>query len=131
MLASIAVYTGRPKKNGKPQSNTLPPEPARLSNAAFDVAKSVVELVTPNDSDALAPFARPLFTLGREPLAHLDEIPPHQFWFIRCLDAHEGNHRARVIDARGPFDVDGERIDGAEPRDDDAPRHFFACSRSM
>lgn len=59
--------------------------------------------------DALAPFARPLFTLGREPLAHLDEIPPHQFWFIRCLDAHEGNHRARVIDARGPFDVDGER----------------------
>jgi precorrin-6A/cobalt-precorrin-6A reductase len=59
--------------------------------------------------DAIAPYVRPLFTLGREPLAHLDEIPPHQFWFVRCLDAHEGNHRARVIDARGPFDADGER----------------------
>ena len=57
----------------------------------------------------LAPFARPLFTLGREPLAHLDEIPEHQYWTIRCLDAHAGNARACVVDARGPFTVDGER----------------------
>lgn len=57
----------------------------------------------------LAPFARPLFTLGREPLAHLEEIPAHQHWTIRCLDAHPGNERARVIDARGPFTRDGER----------------------
>ncbi|WP_009909418.1 precorrin-6A/cobalt-precorrin-6A reductase, partial [Burkholderia thailandensis] len=58
---------------------------------------------------AIAPFARPLFTLGREPLAHLDEIPLHQHWLVRCLDAHEGNARARVLAARGPFSIDGER----------------------
>ncbi|MEB2543650.1 cobalt-precorrin-6A reductase [Burkholderia cenocepacia] len=58
---------------------------------------------------ALAPFRRPLFTLGREPLAHLDAIPPHQFWLVRCLDAHPGNARAQVVAARGPFTLDGER----------------------
>ena len=58
---------------------------------------------------ALAPFRRPLFTLGREPLAHLDDIPPHQFWLVRCLDPHPGNARAQVVAARGPFTLDGER----------------------
>lgn len=67
---------------------------------------------------ALAPFARPLFTLGREPLAHLDEVPAHQHWTIRCLDAHRGHDRARVIDARGPFTVEGERALFAEARID-------------
>ena len=59
--------------------------------------------------DAIRPFRRVLFTSGREPLAHLDEIPAHQYWIVRCLDAHPGNERARIIDARGPFDIDGER----------------------
>ena len=54
-------------------------------------------------------FHRPLFTLGREPLAHLDEIPASQFWTIRCLEAHAGNERATIVDARGPFDLAGER----------------------
>jgi precorrin-6A/cobalt-precorrin-6A reductase len=58
---------------------------------------------------ALAPYRRPLFTLGREPLAHLDDIPVHQYWVVRCLEAHAGNARASVIGARGPFTVDGER----------------------
>jgi precorrin-6A/cobalt-precorrin-6A reductase len=58
---------------------------------------------------ALHGFSRPLFALGREPLAHLDEVPAQQSWTIRCLDPHEGNARARVIDARGPFSVEGER----------------------
>jgi hypothetical protein len=58
---------------------------------------------------ALAAFARPLFTLGREPLAHLDEIPAHQHWLVRCLDAHPGNARAHVLAARGPFTPEGER----------------------
>jgi precorrin-6A/cobalt-precorrin-6A reductase len=58
---------------------------------------------------ALAPYRRPLFTLGREPLSHLDEIPVHQYWVVRCLDAQTGNARASVIGARGPFTVDGER----------------------
>lgn len=57
----------------------------------------------------LAAFRRPLFTLGREPLAHLDEIPPHQCWTVRCLDPHEGNARARILATRGPFTLEGER----------------------
>lgn len=62
---------------------------------------------------ALAPFQRPLFTLGREPLQHLDEIPAHQFWILRALEntlrdlpRHE---RCEVIGARGPFLRDDER----------------------
>ncbi|MFM0502540.1 cobalt-precorrin-6A reductase [Paraburkholderia caffeinilytica] len=58
---------------------------------------------------ALASFRRPLFTLGREPLAHLDEIPPQQFWTVRCLDAHETHPRARILAMRGPFTLEGER----------------------
>ncbi|WP_027210864.1 cobalt-precorrin-6A reductase [Burkholderia sp. WSM2232] len=58
---------------------------------------------------ALAAFRRPLFTLGREPLAHLDEIPAHQFWFVRCLDSHADTPRARILTARGPFTLEGER----------------------
>jgi len=57
----------------------------------------------------LAPFSRPLFTLGRAPLSRLDEIPAHQHWTIRCLDDHPGNERACIIGARGPFTLDGER----------------------
>ncbi|MDR6711972.1 precorrin-6A/cobalt-precorrin-6A reductase [Pseudomonas hunanensis] len=59
--------------------------------------------------EALKPFERPLFTLGREPLQHLDEIPAHQFWTLRALEACPGNERCEVIGARGPFDIEGER----------------------
>jgi precorrin-6A/cobalt-precorrin-6A reductase len=59
--------------------------------------------------DQVAPFARPLWTMGREPLAHLHEIPASQYWTVRCLAAHAGNERASIIDARGPFTIDGER----------------------
>jgi len=62
------------------------------------------ELIT-----ALAPFKRPLFTLGREPLEHLHEIPDHQFWTLRALDAYPGNQRCEVIGARGPFRIEDER----------------------
>jgi precorrin-6A/cobalt-precorrin-6A reductase len=58
---------------------------------------------------ALQPFKRPLFTLGREPLEHLDEIPVHQFWTLRALDQYPGNERCEVIGARGPFLLDDER----------------------
>lgn len=58
---------------------------------------------------ALAPFQRPFFTLGREPLAHLGEIPESQFWTVRCLDAEPGNNRAHIIGARGPFQLEAER----------------------
>lgn len=60
-------------------------------------------------STALEPFQRPLFTLGREPLAHLHEIPLSQFWTVRCLDDYPGTPRARVIGARGPFNLADER----------------------
>ena len=59
--------------------------------------------------EALRPFQRPLFTLGREPLQHLDEIPPEQFWTLRALDVYPGNARCEVIGARGPFYLDDER----------------------
>jgi precorrin-6A/cobalt-precorrin-6A reductase len=59
--------------------------------------------------DAIAPYERPLWTLGREPLAHIGEIPPLQHWTIRCLEAHPGNERATIIAARGPFTLEGER----------------------
>ncbi len=58
---------------------------------------------------ALHAFQRPLFTLGREPLQHLDEIPDHQFWTLRALDACPGNDRCEVIGARGPFLLEDER----------------------
>lgn len=58
---------------------------------------------------ALEAFRRPLFTLGREPLEHLDEIPAHQHWTVRCLQSLPGNVRAEVLGARGPFTLEGER----------------------
>lgn len=60
-------------------------------------------------STALEPFQRPFFTLGREPLAHLQAIPLHQHWTVRCLDDYPGTPRARVIGARGPFNLADER----------------------
>ena len=60
--------------------------------------------------EALKPFKRPLFTLGREPLQHLDEIPPEQFWTLRALDVYPGNERCEVIGARGPFLREDERV---------------------
>lgn len=59
---------------------------------------------------ALAAFHRPLFTLGREPLQHLHEIPPHQHWTLRALDAYLGNERCEIIGARGPFRLEEERV---------------------
>lgn len=59
--------------------------------------------------EALQPFQRPLFTLGREPLQHLDEIPAGQFWTLRALDKYPGNERCEVIGARGPFLLADER----------------------
>ncbi|MBB4865984.1 precorrin-6A/cobalt-precorrin-6A reductase [Pseudomonas nitritireducens] len=58
---------------------------------------------------ALNDFRRPLFTMGREPLEHLEEIPAHQHWTVRCLQSLPGNARAEVLGARGPFTLDGER----------------------
>ncbi len=58
---------------------------------------------------ALTNFKRPFFTIGREPLAHLDAIPATQFWTIRCLDASQCGPRAQAIGARGPFTLDDER----------------------
>lgn len=58
---------------------------------------------------ALSPFKRPFFTSGREPLAHLHEIPAHQHWTVRCLQAEPAPPRAEIIGARGPFSLDEER----------------------
>ncbi len=58
---------------------------------------------------AMQPFRRPFFTLGREPLQHLSEVPPHQFWTIRCLEPHPGTAGARILADRGPFALADER----------------------
>lgn len=62
-------------------------------------------------TNALAAFQRPLFTLGREPLLHLEDIPAGQFWTCRALatTAHRGNPRCEIIGARGPFQLADER----------------------
>ncbi|MDG9922739.1 MULTISPECIES: cobalt-precorrin-6A reductase [unclassified Pseudomonas] len=59
--------------------------------------------------EALASFHKPFFTLGREPLAHLDEIPAHLHWTLRLLDAQPEHPRVRCIAARGPFTLEDER----------------------
>lgn len=62
---------------------------------------------------ALLGFRRVLFTSGRAPLTRLDEIPPGQHWFIRCLgDAAQAGaltQQATFLPARGPFTIEGER----------------------
>lgn len=58
---------------------------------------------------ALHGYRRPFFTLGREPLAHLHEIPDHQYWTVRCLEGVPPTARAEVIGARGPFNLESER----------------------
>ena len=58
---------------------------------------------------ALQDFQRPLFTLGREPLAHLQQIPLHQHWTVRCLQSQPATERAEIIGARGPFALSEER----------------------
>ena len=68
--------------------------------------------------EALKPFQRPLFTLGREPLEHLHEIPEGQFWTLRALDTYPGNARCEVIGARGPFVIEDERALFAQRRID-------------
>ncbi|NWL80044.1 cobalt-precorrin-6A reductase [Pseudomonas taiwanensis] len=59
--------------------------------------------------EALQGFRRPFFTLGREPLEHLHEIPPQQHWTVRCLQGQPAGERFEVIGARGPFSLEGER----------------------
>nr|WP_314479405.1 cobalt-precorrin-6A reductase [uncultured Pseudomonas sp.] len=59
--------------------------------------------------NGISAYARPLFTLGREPLQHLDAIPAGQFWTLRALQACTGNAQCEVIGARGPFDLEQER----------------------
>jgi precorrin-6A/cobalt-precorrin-6A reductase len=58
---------------------------------------------------ALKGFRRPFFTLGREPLDHLGEVPAHQHWTVRCLQGQPAGEHYEVIGARGPFNLDGER----------------------
>ena len=59
--------------------------------------------------EVIGPFRRPFFTLGREPLAHLHQIPEHQHWTVRCLDALPSAERAEIIGDRGPFNLEAER----------------------
>lgn len=61
---------------------------------------------------ATAIYHRVFYTVGREPLAYLHAIPPHQHWFIRSLGLGETpvlGPNATLLAARGPFSLDDER----------------------
>ncbi|MBK8508838.1 MAG: cobalt-precorrin-6A reductase [Candidatus Competibacteraceae bacterium] len=58
---------------------------------------------------ALAPFRRPFFTIGLEPLQRLTEIPPSQHWLVRCLAAAPPQvANLTLLCATGPFHLDQE-----------------------
>jgi precorrin-6A/cobalt-precorrin-6A reductase len=56
----------------------------------------------------LASFTRVLMALGREPLNHLDEIPGHQHWWVRCLSSEQMHPNVSLLSARGPFRLEDE-----------------------
>ncbi|MCP1119578.1 precorrin-6A/cobalt-precorrin-6A reductase [Robbsia andropogonis] len=69
---------------------------------------------------ALRPFRRPLWTVGREPLAHIRSAAPGQHWYVRCLPQTAARHANAVppfppgaamslLAARGPFTLASER----------------------
>lgn len=60
-------------------------------------------------SSVIKGYKRPFFTLGRQPLAHVQCIPDPQHWFIRCLHPHPSSLHFTVIPSRGPFDLQSER----------------------
>jgi len=53
----------------------------------------------------LAPYCRPLLTIGRLPIHDLPQIQAHQTWFIRCLPQANLPQHARVhwLLTTGPF----------------------------
>lgn len=49
------------------------------------------------------------FTLGLEPLRHVADIPPHQYWLVRCLAAEPpASPRLTLLCATGPFALEKE-----------------------
>ena len=68
-------------------------------------------------SAALTGFHRPFFTIGLEPLNHIQTlnhrptIPPDQYWLVRCLEARPAPvSRLTVLNATGPFNL-GEELE--------------------
>ncbi|MBL8251958.1 MAG: cobalt-precorrin-6A reductase [Candidatus Competibacter sp.] len=58
---------------------------------------------------ALAPFRRPFFTIGLEPLHHLMDMSPGQHWLVRCLSAAPPElAHLTLLCAAGPFDAERE-----------------------
>ncbi len=55
-------------------------------------------------------YSRPFFTIGRQPVLHMDNVPNHQQWLIRTLAASDANNsKAHVLRSRGPFNRSSER----------------------
>lgn len=57
---------------------------------------------------AIAGFRRPFFTMGLEPLQHVDTIPPGQRWLVRCLARRPSAPALIVLAAVGPFTLEQE-----------------------
>ncbi len=52
---------------------------------------------------------RPFFTLGREPLTHLDRIPEHQYWLVRTAIGRPQKEKNYYLEQTiGPFSLDAE-----------------------
>jgi precorrin-6A/cobalt-precorrin-6A reductase len=64
-------------------------------------------------STALTGFHRPFFTIGLEPLnhiqTHIQTLPSEQYWLVRCLEAQPAPVlRLTVLNATGPFSLEEE-----------------------
>ena len=56
----------------------------------------------------LAHYKRPFFSIGQLPFNHLNAIPEHQHWFIRCFRRPKhlleiNTSRSTIIESIGPF----------------------------
>lgn len=56
----------------------------------------------PQTHEAVSAFRRPLWTLGREPLAHTDAATCGQHWFVRCLPGTAARHAEGRADTHTP-----------------------------
>ena len=48
-------------------------------------------------------YFKPFFSIGLQILPFIDQIPPHQFWFIRCLQQPSQGLRYEIHQQKGPF----------------------------
>jgi len=58
-------------------------------------------------------YRAPFFSIGQTPFEHIDDIPKHQHWCIRCLQKPQPEVTSKtqqytVLESIGPFDLEQE-----------------------